>query len=145
MRGVMGDLAFTVRALLRRPAFLLLSVSTLAVGIGAATTVFSVAEAVLLRDPPLPEAHRLVSVYSTNPTVGKVDKVELKGLSTAGELVGEFADVSSCQYVKSGMSCTRYAAPDASSGDFLFSPEEPSFKDPFSEVHAYYHVDGFHR
>jgi predicted permease len=70
MRGVMGDLAFTVRALLRRPAFLLLSVSTLAVGIGAATTVFSVAEAVLLRDPPLPEAHRLVSVYSTNPTVG---------------------------------------------------------------------------
>jgi predicted permease len=70
MRGVMGDLAFTVRALARRPAFFALSVSTLAVGIGAATTVFSVAEAVLLRDPPFPEAERLVAVFSTNPTVG---------------------------------------------------------------------------
>jgi predicted permease len=67
---MIGDFAFTFRALARRPAFLLLSVATLAVGIGSATTVFSVTEAVLLRDPPLPEADRLAGVYSTNPAIG---------------------------------------------------------------------------
>lgn len=70
MRGFAGDLLFTIRSLLRRPAFLVLSLSTLAVGIGAVVMVFSVAEAALLRDPPLPEAERLVGVFSTNPAQG---------------------------------------------------------------------------
>ena len=70
MRGFAGDLAFTIRSLLRRPAFLALSLSTLAVGIGSVVMVFSVAEAALFRDPPLPEPERLVGVYSTNPAQG---------------------------------------------------------------------------
>jgi predicted permease len=48
----------------------LVSVATLTVGIGSATTVFSVAEAVLMRDPPFPDAEQLVGVFSTNPTTG---------------------------------------------------------------------------
>lgn len=70
MKGILGDLAFTVRSLLRRPAFVLLSVATLGVGIGAVTTVASVAEAVLLRELPLPRADRLAAVYSTNLPAG---------------------------------------------------------------------------
>jgi predicted permease len=70
MRGFAGDLAFTIRSLLRRPAFLLLSLCTLGVGIGSAVMVFSVGEAVLLREPPLPEPERLVGIYSTNPAIG---------------------------------------------------------------------------
>lgn len=70
MTGIMRDLGHTVRMLLRRPAFSLLSVLTLAVGIGAATAVFSLSEALLLRPLPLPQSEQLVSVYSANPTRG---------------------------------------------------------------------------
>jgi predicted permease len=57
------DLAHAVRRLARRPAFVAVATATLAVGIGAATALFSVAHAVMLR--PLPYAHpdRLVTVW----------------------------------------------------------------------------------
>lgn len=70
MKGIMGDLRHSVRTLLRRPAFTLLSVLTLAVGIGSATAVFSLAEALLLRPLPLEGSEELVSVYSSNPSQG---------------------------------------------------------------------------
>jgi predicted permease len=70
MRGVFVDLTFTVRALVRRPAFLFLSLATLAVGIGAVTTVVSVTEAVLLRGLPFPGADGLTALYSSNPSAG---------------------------------------------------------------------------
>jgi putative ABC transport system permease protein len=57
------DLAHAVRRLARRPAFAAVATATLAVGIGAATALFSVAHAVVLR--PLPYAHpeRLVMLW----------------------------------------------------------------------------------
>jgi predicted permease len=70
LRGAFGDLLFTARSLLRRPAFVVLSLATLGVGIGAVTTVVSVAEAVLWRKLPFPDEDRLTSVYSSNPALG---------------------------------------------------------------------------
>jgi predicted permease len=70
MRGVGVDLLFTARSLLRRPGFLLLSLATLGVGIGAVTTVVSVTEAVLWRELPFPDEDRLTAVYSSNPALG---------------------------------------------------------------------------
>jgi len=51
---MMSDLRFAVRSLLKTPAFSVVSVLILALGIGAVTAVFSAVEAVLLR--PLPYA-----------------------------------------------------------------------------------------
>lgn len=65
-----ADAAYTVRALRRRAGFAALTATTLALGIAAATVVFSVAETALLRRLPLPEEHRLVQVFSTNPSRG---------------------------------------------------------------------------
>jgi putative ABC transport system permease protein len=65
--GLMADLRQSARALLRRPGFSALTVATLAIGIGAATAIFSLAEALLLRPLPLEYNDRLVRIFSTNP------------------------------------------------------------------------------
>jgi len=70
MTGYLGDLRHAMRTLLRRPMFTGLSVLTLGVGIGSATVVFSLAEALLFRPLPLEHGDRLVTLYSTNPSTG---------------------------------------------------------------------------
>lgn len=59
-RALRDDSRLARRSLVRRPAFALTVVGVLALGIGAATTVFSVVDCVLLRPMPYPEAERLV-------------------------------------------------------------------------------------
>ncbi len=59
----MGDLRYAVRGLFRNPAFALTAILTLALGIGAATSIFSVADAILLRPLPFPHQDRLVMVW----------------------------------------------------------------------------------
>ena len=54
----------TLRRFGRRPGFLVPAVATLAAGIGAATAMFAVVDAVLLRPLPYPEPERVVTVWS---------------------------------------------------------------------------------
>ena len=60
------DLRYTVRTLSRAPAFTLIVLCTLALGIGANTAIFSVVRAVLLEPLPFPAADRLVRVWHEN-------------------------------------------------------------------------------
>lgn len=64
------DVSAAARSLRRQPAFALVAVLTLAVGIGANTAVFSVVRGVLLRPLPYPDADRLVMVFRTVPRFG---------------------------------------------------------------------------
>ena len=66
----MRDVRFAVRTLLRQPAFALVAVLTLAIGIGANTAIFSLLYQVFLRPLPYPEADRLVYVWNTYPRMG---------------------------------------------------------------------------
>ncbi len=66
MDRLLSDVRFTLRALARRPGFALVAVLTLAVGIGANTAVYSIAEAVLLRPLPFRDPERLVLVWERN-------------------------------------------------------------------------------
>lgn len=61
----MHDLTFILHRLARRPGFAFFVVTTLAVGIGAATTIFSLVQAVLLRPPPYPQPDRMVVLSAT--------------------------------------------------------------------------------
>ena len=63
----MSDFRHGWRALVRTPAFLVTSVITLALAIGAVVGMFSVVNTVLLRPLPFPDADRLVVVSGTAP------------------------------------------------------------------------------
>jgi len=60
------DLAYAWRLMLARPAFTIPVVATLAVGVGASTTVFTVVNALLLRPLPYAEPQRLVQLAATS-------------------------------------------------------------------------------
>jgi predicted permease len=57
------DLRCAVRLLRRHPGFACLTVSVLAVGIGATTAFFSVVDALLIRQLPYPDAERIVLMF----------------------------------------------------------------------------------
>jgi putative ABC transport system permease protein len=63
------DLRFGGRMLVKQPGFTLITVVTLALGIGANTAIFSIINAVLLHPLPYAEAEHLVKVYGEFPTL----------------------------------------------------------------------------
>jgi len=64
------DLREALRTLRKQPRFLLITTLTLALGIAAVATIFSVVNGVLLRPLPYANADRLVNVWSTAPGLG---------------------------------------------------------------------------
>src|ERR1700760_4281024 len=63
MENLLADLRYAVRTLLKAPAFLLVSVLTLALGIGGNVAIFTLVQAVLLQPLPFPEPERLVRIF----------------------------------------------------------------------------------
>ncbi len=61
------DWRFALRMIARRRTFAAVAIGTLALGIGAATAIYSVVDAVLLRPLPYDEPDRIASVWVTQP------------------------------------------------------------------------------
>jgi hypothetical protein len=65
-----ADVRGALRALRRTPGFTAAAVFTLALGIGAATAIFSVVNGVLLRPLPFPDPDRLVLIHERSRPIG---------------------------------------------------------------------------
>ena len=70
MRALLQDLRFGARMLWKNPGFTLIVLLTLSLGIGANTAIFSVVNAVMLRQLPFKNADRLVRLRESNPERG---------------------------------------------------------------------------
>ena len=66
------DLRYSTRRLVKTPAFTLIAIVTLALGIGANTAIFSLLDAVVLKPLPVPDAGELVMFHENGPE-GKAD------------------------------------------------------------------------
>ena len=70
MSTLFQDLRYGARILLKQPAFTLVAVITLALGIGANTAIFSLVNSILLRPLPFREPDRVVRLIQASPELG---------------------------------------------------------------------------
>ena len=64
------DLRYALRVMRKNPSFTIVAILSLAIGIGANTAVFSIADALLLRPLPIPRPGEVVTVGSTGSIQG---------------------------------------------------------------------------
>ena len=108
MDGLLQDLRYALRTLRKSPAFLTITVLTLALGIGANLAIFTVVNAVLLQPLPFREPERIVRVF---------DDLRGAGAKNVGMSVPELYDLSERSGVFEQISATFPSSGGLSGGD----------------------------
>jgi predicted permease len=97
---VLTDLRHAIRSLRRAPGFTAVALLTLALGIGGATSIYSVVDGILLRPLPYPEPSRLAevgrtSVAGTDGAFSAADFLDVKReISAFNHVAGYREDIS---------------------------------------------------
>src|SRR5262249_21253114 len=91
-----NDFRLSARRLLRSPGFALVAILTLAMGIGANTSIFSVVDAALIRVLPYPNADRVVRIFSPSKkgrsSVSPPDFVDWRAANTVFDGMAAISD-----------------------------------------------------
>ena len=92
-RNVRGDIRFGSRSLRKTPAFTIVAVVALALGIGATTAILSVVNGVLLRPLPYADSDRLiVLLHNGNNPTSPANVIDWKNQTRS------FTDVAAAEY-----------------------------------------------
>lgn len=94
MTESLRDLRYGVRRLTRSPTFTVVVILTLALGIGANTTIFSIVNSLLLRPLPYPEPGQLVTLNHVYPSVDLVTGVSAPGFHDYRDRTQSFENVA---------------------------------------------------
>src|SRR5215813_7314408 len=70
MQTLLHDLRYGARILLKKPGFTLIAALAVALGIGAVTTIFSAADATMLRPFSFPNQKRLMMLFERKQEAG---------------------------------------------------------------------------
>jgi hypothetical protein len=119
IESVVQDLRYALRVLRKNPAFASASVLVLALGIGAHTAIFSVANAVLLRPLPFPEPARIVRLWDTYGTPGNYGPVSYPNFEDWRAWNHTFSDMA--VFCGTGLCAYRSGRGDATAGCRRFS------------------------
>ena len=99
MGGWVREIRHAIRGLVRAPGFAVVTILTLALGIGANTAIFSVLNGVLLQPLPYDEPGELVYLTSAFPTMGfdefwisPPEYMELQERARSFEVIGAFRE-----------------------------------------------------
>jgi putative ABC transport system permease protein len=101
MMTLWQDLRYGLRVLAKSPAFTVIAILTLALGIGANTAIFTVVYGVLLRPLPFPEPDRIVQLvesYKEQSEEAGLDAPQLKQLQGYADLFQYTAGYSAVGY-----------------------------------------------
>ena len=117
MNTILKDIRLAIRSLLKQPDFTIVAVVTLALGIGATTTIFSILNGLVLRPPPLADPDRVVALWRTpqgNHIEGYLSYLELQEWRKANH---SFEDIA--VYKPTGIIITDRQESDRVSGMYV--------------------------
>jgi putative ABC transport system permease protein len=93
------DVRFAIRSAFRNPALTSVIVISLALGIGANTTIFTLINAVFLRPLPVSDPARLAQVFTVMPKSTAYQSLSLANYRDFRDNVAEFSGLVAYQFI----------------------------------------------
>ena len=128
--NLVRDISFSARVLRKSPGFTIVAILTLALGVGANTTVFSVINGLLLRPLPVPASHQLV-VIGTNDNSLRVNyslsEPMFRGLERRRQVFSDVFAFNSSRLQVKRASGTENVQGQIVSGNFFSALQTPPY------------------
>jgi predicted permease len=141
--SILADLRFSWRILWKNPAFAIVAVVTLALGIGSSSAVFTIANAVLLRRMPYPDSSRIVLLWGSDGGAadrGQVSFTDTEDIRRSNRSFSAICNYADWTPTLSGQGePERLAATQVSDGFFDVIGVKPAIGRPFLAAE---HIDG---
>ena len=116
MDTFLQDLSYGARMLVKSPAFALIAILTLALGIGANTAIFSVVNGVLLNPLPYPHPEQIVSIFTKMPNFNNAS-ISYPNFEDWRRMNRTFSAMAA--YRSSGFNLTGHGEPERLHGEMI--------------------------
>ena len=107
-----------IRLLAKNPGFTAIAALSLALGIGANSAIFSLADAILLRPIPVPQASRVLDLSSATPST-PVAGISFPEYRDIREKDQSMSGLIACQFTSVGFATSAKALPQMRMGQMV--------------------------